>query len=147
MRRHLYWLAVLVTSAGLAQEPPDAKRDVDVTKRRVVERSTEALVAELSQREELAAASVEEVRPAAAEDRTKALVIEPAAEAVVRSTQPMQDVEADGRGASAGDDNPRVVPGKVNWHDDVGTAIAAAKSSGKPILVFHLLGNLDQRFT
>lgn len=140
MYRSTWILIFLTASVAAAHEP----REVDITKRRVVERPAEELVAGLSP--ELATVPVQEARPAAA-DRTKALVIEPAAEAVVRGTQPMHEVEADGRGASAGDDNPRVEPGIVKWHDDIAAAIAAAKFSGKPVLVFHLLGQLDQRFT
>ena len=130
-----------IASAALGQQPGEAPREVDVTKRRVVERPTEELVAELSRRADLAAAPAAEVRPASA-DRTKRVVIEPAAEAIVRRTLP-----ADAPPDKPADDNPRVEPGKVKWHDDVATALAAAKASGKPVLVFHLLGELDQRFT
>ncbi len=46
-----------------------------------------------------------------------------------------------------GEDNPAVQPGLVNWHPDFETACSASKKSGKPVLLFHLLGKLDQRFT
>jgi hypothetical protein len=141
MHRSSGILILLAASMAAADEP----RAADVTKRRVVERPTEELVAELTQRDELAAAPVEEAKPAAAADRTKRLVIEPAAEAIVRGSQPPEAAPSEPLVAS--DDNPRVEPGKVHWHKDVNAAMAAAKSSGKPVLVFHLLGNLDQRFT
>ncbi len=48
---------------------------------------------------------------------------------------------------SDGPGNPKVKPGLVNWHADFETACAASKKSGKPVLLFHLLGQLDQRFT
>lgn len=48
---------------------------------------------------------------------------------------------------SVNDGNPNVEPGLVNWHPDFETACAASKKSGKPVLLFHLLGKLDQRFT
>ena len=48
----------------------------------------------------------------------------------------------------AGDsENPKVEPGKVNWHADLAAACKASQQSSKPILLFHLLGQLDQRFT
>lgn len=42
--------------------------------------------------------------------------------------------------------NAKVAPGKVRWHDDFATARAASKVSGKPVLLFQLMGNLDDRF-
>ncbi len=45
------------------------------------------------------------------------------------------------------DPNPAVSPGLVNWHADFETARAASQESGKPVFLFHLLGQLDQRFT
>lgn len=146
MKCHLWLLAALVTSAALGQEPARPLTEADLTKRRVVERPTEELVAELSGREDLAAAPVQKVKPAPA-DRTKRDVIEPAAEAIVRNAQPPEAAAAEESTAAPADDNPRVEPGKVQWHDGVDAAIVAAKSSGKPVLVFHLLGQLDQRFT
>ncbi len=142
MKRHWWFVAALVTSAALGQEPARPLTVADFTKRRVVERPTEELVAELTGREDLAAAPEQQAAPA---DPTKRDVIEPAAEAIVRGTQP-PDAAVPGE-PSAADDNPRVEPGKVNWHKDVAAAMAAAKTSGKPVLVFHLLGQLDQRFT
>jgi len=44
-------------------------------------------------------------------------------------------------------ENPRVEPGKVHWHDDFAAACQASRQSGKPVLLFQLLGQLDQRFT
>ncbi len=146
MKRHWWFLAVLVTSAATGQVPSRPLTEADFTKRRVVERPTEELVADLSPPDDQAAAPVQEVKPAPA-DRTKRDVIEPAAEAVVRGTQPPDVAASDEPAAGAADDNPRVEPGKVKWHDNVAAAMTAAKKSGKPVLVFHLLGKLDQRFT
>lgn len=50
-----------------------------------------------------------------------------------------------GRVASS-DANPKVAPGLVRWHADLAAAQAAARVSGKPVLVFQLLGNLDDEF-
>ncbi len=44
-------------------------------------------------------------------------------------------------------DNPHVLPGLVNWHADFESACRASEHSGKPVLLFHLLGQLDQEFT
>lgn len=43
-------------------------------------------------------------------------------------------------------ENPKVEPGKVRWHQDLAAACAAAKKSGKPVLLFQMMGNLDERF-
>jgi hypothetical protein len=43
--------------------------------------------------------------------------------------------------------NAAVAPGRVKWHADWNAAMAAAGRSGKPILLFQLLGRMDQRFT
>jgi hypothetical protein len=53
-----------------------------------------------------------------------------------------------GAPAGAGADfvNPQVEPGKVRWHADFAAACAAAARSKKPVLLFHLLGRLDQQF-
>jgi hypothetical protein len=40
----------------------------------------------------------------------------------------------------------KVQPGKVHWHKDMAAATEAAKKSGKPILFFAMLGNLDDKF-
>jgi hypothetical protein len=37
-------------------------------------------------------------------------------------------------------------PGLVRWHAGLVDALAAAKVSRRPVLVFQLLGNLDQEF-
>jgi hypothetical protein len=42
--------------------------------------------------------------------------------------------------------NPKVAPGKVNWHADLAAACAAAKTSGKPVLLFQMMGKLDNQF-
>ena len=45
------------------------------------------------------------------------------------------------------DDNPKVQPGAVKWHASLDEATIASAVSGKPVLHFQLLGNLDERFT
>jgi hypothetical protein len=48
--------------------------------------------------------------------------------------------------SARGPDNPKVPPGKVAWHPSVAAASAAAKKSGKPVLLFHMMGRLDNKF-
>ena len=47
---------------------------------------------------------------------------------------------------SATDANPAARPGRVRWHGDFAAACTAARRSGKPVFLFHMLGRLDQRF-
>jgi len=42
--------------------------------------------------------------------------------------------------------NPKVEPGKVTWHQNFKDACASAKLSGKPVLLFQMMGKLDDRF-
>jgi hypothetical protein len=42
--------------------------------------------------------------------------------------------------------NPTVAAGLVKWHPSLADACAAAKKSGKPVLVFHMMGQLDKQF-
>jgi hypothetical protein len=42
--------------------------------------------------------------------------------------------------------NPKVEPGKVQWHADLEAACKAAARSGKPVLLFQMMGNLDEQF-
>jgi hypothetical protein len=49
-------------------------------------------------------------------------------------------------GANKPTKNPKVAPGTVNWHNNFAAACDAAKRSGKPVLLFQLMGNLDDQF-
>jgi hypothetical protein len=42
--------------------------------------------------------------------------------------------------------NPTVEPGKVRWHSSFADAQSAAARSGKPVLLFHMMGQLDRQF-
>jgi hypothetical protein len=42
--------------------------------------------------------------------------------------------------------NPSAAPGLVRWHPTFDAACEAARESGKPVLLFHLMGRLDQQF-
>ena len=43
--------------------------------------------------------------------------------------------------------NPQCQPGLVTWHNNFEAACKASQISQKPVLLFQLLGNLDQRHT
>jgi hypothetical protein len=42
--------------------------------------------------------------------------------------------------------NPKVRPGEVRWHPSFDGACEAAKKSGKPVLLFQMMGKLDDQF-
>jgi hypothetical protein len=42
--------------------------------------------------------------------------------------------------------NPKVEPGKVKWHADFDTACKAAAKSGKAVMLFQMMGKLDDQF-
>lgn len=52
------------------------------------------------------------------------------------------------RGSATADKfvNPKVAPGKVSWHKDLAAACAASVKSGKPVLLFQMMGKLDDEF-
>lgn len=121
-------VAALCVVAGLLSDQPPAKpakpakvRE-DMTKRRVVERPVEAVV------------KVASKSNTARLDRTKGAVIEPPAKAVVRSSAPASDV------------NPRVEAGKVKWHATFADACKAAENTRRPVLLLHMMGELDRQF-
>lgn len=66
-----------------------------------------------------------------------------------RIEQPVKDVVAQAAPAPAvatTADNPTVETGLVKWHKTVEDAQAAAKKSGKPVLLFQMMGYLDKKF-
>jgi hypothetical protein len=42
--------------------------------------------------------------------------------------------------------NPKVEPGKVRWHTDFDAACKAAAKTGRPVLLFQMMGKLDDQF-
>jgi hypothetical protein len=48
--------------------------------------------------------------------------------------------------APADRENRRVRPGRVTWHEDFAAACAASERSGKPVLLFQMMGRMDQKF-
>ncbi len=48
--------------------------------------------------------------------------------------------------APATPDNPTVAPGLVKWHKTFADARKASEKSGRPVLLFHMMGELDKQF-
>ena len=48
--------------------------------------------------------------------------------------------------AAVAEENPTVRPGLVKWHASFADAQGAAQKSGKPVLLFHMMGQLDKQF-
>jgi hypothetical protein len=72
-------------------------------------------------------------------DLTKRVVIEkPARQIVVRNSAALPAV--------ADRSNPKVAPGLVKWHPTFAEACAASRRSGKPVLLFQMMGKLDDKF-
>jgi len=42
--------------------------------------------------------------------------------------------------------NPKVEPGAVKWHATLDDACKASAKSGKPVLLFQMMGNLNEKF-
>lgn len=42
--------------------------------------------------------------------------------------------------------NPKVMPGLVNWHSNYAAAVVASRQSKKPVLLFQMMGRLDEKF-
>jgi hypothetical protein len=79
-------------------------------------------------------------KPALAADVTKTGGIEPPAKALVAYKS------AAVRDAAGDFHNPKVQPGLVHWHATFADACAAARKSGKPVLLFQMMGKLDEQF-
>jgi hypothetical protein len=56
------------------------------------------------------------------------------------------DAEAARAAAEKGFVNPKVAPGKVTWHKDLATATKASARTGRPVLLFQMMGHLDDKF-
>jgi hypothetical protein len=72
-------------------------------------------------------------------DISKSLVIERPTARVVRNSAPVESKDPTFV-------NPKVEPGAVNWHSTLDDACKASAKSGKPVLLFQMMGNLDEKF-
>jgi hypothetical protein len=58
----------------------------------------------------------------------------------------MQKKSAPLPSATAEFKNPKVQPGKIHWRATFAEACAAARKSGRPVLLFQMMGKLDDQF-
>jgi hypothetical protein len=119
--------------AATAPNPPapGGFRDVGKT---LVEAPTEALLA-------VTATNPPAPQPGIVPDFSKTVVIERPTKALLAATVGNTAVPA--KDAFV---NPKVQPGKVKWHADFATACKAAGKSHKPVLLFQMMGKLDDQF-
>ena len=137
--------------------PPDLKKDR--TKMRV-ELPTEAVLAKTiavaaaqaeQPTEDILALerAVAEARARSQADYTKKKVERPTEDVLVRAREialaHAEEALAKAK-ADKGFVNPKVPPGKVTWHNDFAAACAASAKSGKPVLLFQMMGKLDDKF-
>lgn len=87
------------------------------------------------------------------EQPTKDVVANTAPSPVTPATPPVTkfEVEAPTKTAVAKSapmpaDNPTVAAGLVKWHPTLENAQTAAEKSGKPVLLFQMMGYLDKKF-
>jgi hypothetical protein len=73
-------------------------------------------------------------------DRPKSKIEMPTKRILAKQTNPV------GVNAAGAFVNPKVEPGKVRWHKDFAVACGEAKKSGKPVLLFQMMGKLDDQF-
>jgi hypothetical protein len=73
-------------------------------------------------------------------DRGKGFIEFPAKN-VVAQTAPAQPVKP-----ADGFVNPKVEPGKVKWHATFAEACAASAKTGRPVMLFQMMGKLDDQF-
>lgn len=66
--------------------------------------------------------------------------------APLESTRPVKPSTLKEIADETSSDPNKVKPGLVTWHKDLETAKDASTKSGKPVLVFHMMGQLDDRF-
>jgi hypothetical protein len=119
-----------VPNAWTQAPAPATPARPDVSKYLVVEKPVTALVAQSAPATAALAATV---------DPSKRKRVEPAVSRVVAGTAPATTTPSS-------PNNPTVEPGKVKWHKTLADAQAAAEKSGRPVLVFHMMGQLDKQF-
>jgi hypothetical protein len=78
--------------------------------------------------------------PRALNDRPKRQIERPTEHLVAARSGPAPAA------AEVGFANPKVQAGKVRWHADFDTACRASARSGKPVLLFQMMGRLDEKF-
>ncbi len=128
-------VAAIGTATLAAADPPQQKARVDVRKNLVIELPTKNLVKN--------SADLENALKKAELDMTKGKRVEaPIKQLVSAAATPAVTYET----ATPVANNPKVTPGKVRWHAGFDEACRASRESGKPVLLFQMMGNLDDRF-
>ncbi|HLW64427.1 MAG TPA: hypothetical protein VKS79_03845 [Gemmataceae bacterium] len=122
---------IAVMTLPMYADPP-----ADRSKGDVVEKGTKAVVKNT-------AGAPGQPAPITPADMTKTVRIERGPASIVRNTGP---APANTTMVPVTADNPTVKAGEVNWHKSFAEACAAAKKSGKPVLLFHMMGQLDKQF-
>ena len=120
---------------------PYAQQRLDVGKNRI-ETGTKAVFAQgfpapnfpLAAQPPAASAPTADVRKGRIEQPTEALLAKALADAAARDAADKAFV------------NPQVPPGKVNWHTDFAAARRASAKTGRPVLLFQMMGHLDNKF-
>jgi hypothetical protein len=156
-------LFALWTQSALAQQPVKALTELDLTKTKRIERPAQELVnhaALLKALQQLNdSALVQYTRDTASRggaagsvnaepkrlDKTKRLAIERPGEEVVANSAPATAVPASTKPVDA-TNNPTVKPGDVKWHATMAAAVEASSKSHKPVLLLHMMGQLDKQF-
>jgi hypothetical protein len=128
------WLLTACCAVALGvphgwSQPPVPEKRVDPSKTKRVEPAVARLVAATAP---VAPAPAPD-KPAVA-DRSKEQVVERPTKAVVAGA------------SNAEVNNPTVEPGRVKWHKTLADARAASEKSGRPVLLFHMMGQLDKQF-
>jgi hypothetical protein len=89
-------------------------------------------------------------QPASAEEQrvsSRAVLDGPKVAAIERpARQVVESLSSNLPQSATQGDNPVVTPGLVHWHPSFDAACKASQMSGKPVLLFHLMGRLDQQF-
>jgi hypothetical protein len=78
-------------------------------------------------------------------DKTKFAVVEGVGEEFLANSAPAATVPSPMKPVDA-KDNPIVKPGEVKWHATLAAAVEASKNSHKPVLLLHMMGQLDKQF-
>ena len=122
---------IAVMTLPMYADPP-----ADRSKGDVVEKGAKAVVKNT-------AAAAGQPAPITPADMTKTVRIEKGPSSIVKMSGP---APANTTAVRVSAENPTVKAGEVKWHQSFADACAAAKKSGKPVLLFHMMGQLDKQF-
>src|SRR5262249_52289702 len=121
----LGFAAIAALTLPMYAEPP-----TDRSKGDVVEKGTKTVVKNTTPAQPNAAGAA---------DKTKTVRIERGPTSVVKMSGP---APTNTTTVPVNSENPTVKAGEVNWHKNFADACVAAKKSGKPVLLFHMTGQL-----